>query len=105
MRETGRRVSYKWGDALHPAGLAADNPLLSRACSSSWSAASTGPADAVTAARRAAFGATTPQVRCLCRRGGVTSWASRSSYSIGVSSGSVRPWRRSQRRPRWRISA
>jgi hypothetical protein len=39
--------------------------MLTRASSSSCNVAPAGPADAVTALRGAAFGASTPQVRCL----------------------------------------
>jgi len=43
------------------------------ASSSNGNVAPAGPADAVTTARKATFGAGTTQVRCLCRLGGVTS--------------------------------
>lgn len=40
---------------------------------------------AVTAAHRSEFGASTPQYRCRCVRGGGTDWAMQSSNSSGVS--------------------
>ena len=79
------RASFARKSGLGSASAGLASPIWARACSSSCNVAPAGPADDVTAARSAALGASTPQNRCLCRRGGVTSWDSRSRSSSGVS--------------------